>query len=225
MVAKKSTKANLENKKSLFVLIGFVIVLSLVYIALEWSQSDVKRYVEVDFDKAFSDDIDIQQTAEKRLPPPPPPPPVKVIEEIKIVENTEETKRVDFTSETNQKDPVGYIGKPVPMDNPEEVNDVPFVYVEKMPEFPGNVFKFLSENVHYPQSAIDGEIQGKVYCEFVVNRDGSIVDVVIVRSVHPSLDKEAMRVIQSMPKWSPGMQRGKAVRVKYTLPVSFKLMM
>jgi protein TonB len=225
MVAKKSPKANLENKKSLFVLIGFVIVLSLVYIALEWSQSDVKHYAQIDFDKNFTEDIDIPQTAEKLLPPPPPPPPVEIIEEIKIVDNTANTKGLDFTSETNQKDLVGYIGKPVPMDNPEEVTDVPFVYVEKMPEFPGNVFKFLSENIHYPQSAIEGDIQGKVYCEFVVNRDGSIVDVVIVRSVHPSLDKEAMRVIQSMPKWSPGMQRGKAVRVKYTLPVSFKLMM
>lgn len=225
MVAKKSSKANLENKKSLFVLIGFVIVLSLVYITLEWSQSEVKHFVEVDFDKDFTEDIDIQQTAEKKLPPPPPPPPVKVIEEIVIVDNTKDTKRLDFTSETDTKDPIDYIGKPVPMDEPEVVTDVPFVYVEKMPEFPGNVFKYLSENVHYPQSAIEGEIQGKVYCEFVVNRDGSIVDVVIIRSVHPSLDKEAVRVIKSMPKWSPGMQRGKAVRVKYTLPVSFKLMM
>ncbi|NDP21638.1 MAG: energy transducer TonB [Paludibacter sp.] len=225
MVAKKSNNANLENKKSLFVLIGFVIVLSLLYIALEWSQSDVKKYVGIDFDKKFIEDLDIPQTAEKRLPPPPPPPPVKVIEEIKIVDNTTETKRVDFTSESGNKDIIGYIGNPVPINKTEEVNEVPFVYVEKMPEFPGNVFKFLSENIHYPQNAIDGDIQGKVYCEFVVNRDGSIVDIVVVRSVHPSLDKEAMRVIKLMPKWSPGLQRGKPVRVKYTLPVSFKLMM
>jgi protein TonB len=94
-----------------------------------------------------------------------------------------------------------------------------------MPSFYGNVFKYLSENVNYPSIAVDMNIQGKVLCQFVVNKDGSIVDIEVVRSVHPSLDNEAVRVIKSMPKWSPGKQRGKAVRVKFTLPVNFKLVM
>ena len=96
-----------------------------------------------------------------------------------------------------------------------------------MPEFPGGqqaLFKFLSENVKYPVIAQENGIQGRVICQFVVNRDGSIVDVEVVRSAgDASLDKEAVRVIKSMPKWKPGKQRGKAVRVKYTLPVNFKL--
>jgi protein TonB len=101
-----------------------------------------------------------------------------------------------------------------------------FQVVEKMPSFPGGdaaLFKFLNENVKYPVIAQENGVQGRVICQFVVNRDGSIVDVEVVRSVDASLDKEAIRVIKSMPKWSPGQQRGKPVRVKYTLPVNFKL--
>ena len=81
----------------------------------------------------------------------------------------------------------------------------------------------VGENVKYPVIAQENGVQGRVICQFVVNRDGSIVDVEVVRSVDASLDKEAIRVIKSMPKWSPGQQRGKPVRVKYTLPVNFKL--
>ena len=86
------------------------------------------------------------------------------------------------------------------------------------------MFKFLSENVHYPAIAAENGIQGKVQCQFVVNKDGSIEDIQVVRSAgDPSLDKEAIRVIKSMPNWNPGKQRGKPVRVKYTIPVNFKL--
>ena len=99
--------------------------------------------------------------------------------------------------------------------------------VESMPEFPGGqqqLFKYISENVKYPVIAQENGIQGRVVCQFVVNKDGSIVDVVVVRtSGDASLDKEAIRVIKSMPKWTPGKQRGKPVRVKYTVPVNFRL--
>ena len=109
----------------------------------------------------------------------------------------------------------------------EEVEDqTVFQVVEKMPEFPGGMaacLKFLSNNIKYPTiSQVEG-VQGKVIVQFVVNKDGSIVDPVVVRSVDPYLDKEALRVISMMPKWSPGMQRGKPVRVKYTVPVTFRL--
>ena len=83
--------------------------------------------------------------------------------------------------------------------------------------------KYLSQNIKYPVMAQENGIQGRVIVQFVVNSDGSIVDPVVVRSVDPSLDREALRVIQSMPKWKPGQQRGKAVRVRYTVPVTFKL--
>jgi protein TonB len=108
----------------------------------------------------------------------------------------------------------------------EEEEQVIFVVVETMPEFPGGqaaLFKYLSENVKYPVIAQENGIQGRVICQFVVNKDGSIVDPKVVRSLHPKCDEEAMRVIKAMPKWKPGKQRGKPVRVKYTVPVQFKL--
>ena len=93
-----------------------------------------------------------------------------------------------------------------------------------MPEFKGNVNEYLSKVINYPTIAVETGTQGKVYCEFVVNTDGSITDVKVVRGVDRSLDNEAMRVIKSMPKWKPGRMNGKTVRVRYTLPVVFKLM-
>ncbi len=223
MVAKKSEKANLENKKSYFILLGFVLVLSLVYITLEWSQS-VKLFTGIDYESEFIEEIEIPNTIENEPPPPVAPPLPMVFEKIDIVPDNAKTKEIIFTSEET-KNPVSFIGNPVPISEPEVEPEVPFVNAEVMPSFPGNVFKFLSENVNYPIIAIETGIQGKVICQFTVNKDGSIVDIDVVRGVHPSLDKEAVRVIKSMPKWSPGKQRGKAVRVKYTLPVHFKLVM
>ena len=101
-----------------------------------------------------------------------------------------------------------------------------FQVVEEMPEFPGGMaecLKFIGKNIKYPTIAQENGVQGRVIIQFVVNQDGSIVDPVVVRSVDPYLDKEALRVIKTMPKWKPGKQRGKAVRVKYTVPVTFKL--
>jgi len=106
-------------------------------------------------------------------------------------------------------------------------DDVVYMVVEKMPEFPGGpsaLYQYLKENVVYPAVAAANNIQGRVLCQFIVEKDGSITDVVVVRSGgDASLDNEAMRVIQSMPKWNPGMQRGKVKRVKYTVPISFRL--
>ena len=101
-----------------------------------------------------------------------------------------------------------------------------FEVVEEAPSFPGGMsalMQFLSKNIKYPTIAQENGVQGRVICQFVVNRDGSIVDVKVIRGVDAYLDKEAVRVIQSMPKWTPGKQRGKAVRVRYTLPVMFRL--
>ena len=109
----------------------------------------------------------------------------------------------------------------------EEENEPVFVVVEQMPEFPGGpqaLFQYLKENVKYPVIAYENGIQGRVIAKFIVNKDGSISDVEVVKSGgDPSLDKEAVRVIKSMPKWKPGMQRGKPVRVQYTVPVNFTL--
>ena len=223
MVAKKSSGASLEKKKSVFLLMGFVVGLSLLFITLEWSK-DAKRYIVVNNPSYIDEGVEIIQTIQKeKLPPPPPPPPIKAIESIEIVDNTTVTKPVDFTSDIDQNEPIQIV-KVVPPKPEDDGEDIEFKVVEEMPKFPGNIFKFLSENIHYPSIAIENNIQGQVVCQFLVNKDGSIEDISVVRGVDRSLDKEAIRVIQSMPKWTPGKQRGKAVKVRYTLPISFKLM-
>ena len=225
MELKKSQEASLENKKLTYLLLGFVFVLSACYVALEWTEKTVKVYEEPNEELFFEEELDIQQTSQE-TPPPPPPAPVQEIEVLNVVENEVETERIEINTEENNE--VVEIKAPVEqVVEEEEKEDEIFMVVETMPEFPGGqaeLFKYLSENVKYPVIAQENGIQGRVICQFVVNKDGSIVDVEVVRSGgDASLDKEAVRVIKSMPKWKPGKQRGKPVRVKYTVPVNFKL--
>lgn len=113
-----------------------------------------------------------------------------------------------------------------PAEEKPEVENKVFEVVEQMPSFPGGpsaLMKYLSENIKYPVVAQENGVQGRVVVSFVVERDGSITDVKVARSVDPSLDREAMRVVRSMPHWIPGKQNGSAVRVKYNVPVSFRL--
>lgn len=225
MDVKKSPKASLEDKKMLFVMMGLVMVLSLLYIGFEWTDREVTVYAATDTSLLAEEEIEVVQTAQE-LPPPPPPPAPEIVEILNVVEDNVEVASVDINTE-DSKDKVVVVSAPVTSAPIEEEEDqVIFQVVEKMPSFPGGdaaLFKFLGENVKYPVIAQENGVQGRVICQFVVNRDGSIVDVEVVRSVDASLDKEAIRVIKSMPKWSPGQQRGKPVRVKYTLPVNFKL--
>ena len=225
MQLKKSQKASLEDKKLTYVLLGFVFVLSLCYVALEWTEKEVTKYEVADMDFQFEEEIEIQQTSQETTPPPPPPP-VQEVEVLNVVEDDVETETIEINTE-DDKDVEVIIQAPVEVKEDEEDEEVVFVVVETMPEFPGGqqaLFKYLSENVKYPVIAQENGIQGRVICQFVVNKDGKIVDVEVVRSGgDPSLDKEAIRVIKSMPPWKPGKQRGKAVRVKYTVPVNFRL--
>ena len=225
MQLKKSQKASLEDKKVVYVLMGFVFVLSLCYVALEWTEKEVTKYEVADMEFTFEEEVEIQQTTQETTPPPPPPP-VQEVEVLNVVEDDVETESIEINTEDN-KDVEVVIAAPVEAPVEEEEEEVVFVVVETMPEFPGGqqaLFKYLSENVKYPVIAQENGIQGRVICQFVVNKDGSIVDVEVVRSGgDASLDKEAVRVIKSMPKWKPGKQRGKAVRVKYTVPVNFRL--
>ncbi len=224
MDVKKSSKASLEDKKSIFTLMGFIVVLSLIYIALEWTKQEVTIYENVALDVILEDEIEIIQTAEV-LPPPPPPDVPEVIEVLNVVEDDVETAEIIIDTE-DDKDKQVVIQAPIKGPVIEEDTDVVFMVVESMPSFPGGdaaLFKYLSDNIKYPVIAQESGIQGRVICQFVVNRDGSIVDIEVVRSVDRSLDAEAIRVISGMPKWSPGKQRGKTVRVKYTLPVNFRL--
>ena len=138
--------------------------------------------------------------------------------------NIEETAIASTEFSESEAIEVKHVEVDLEEEEPEE--ETIFQVVEVMPEFPGGMaacLKYLSQNIKYPVMAQENGIQGRVIVQFVVNSDGSIVDPVVVRSVDPSLDREALRVIQSMPKWKPGQQRGKAVRVRYTVPVTFKL--
>ena len=225
MQLKKSPKASWEDKKLTYVLMGLVLVLSICYVAFEWTEKEVTKYEVSDTDFFFEEEMDIQQTSQE-TPPPPPPPAVQEVEVLNVVEDDVETETIEINTE-DDKDVEVVIAPPVEAPVEEEEEEVIFMVVESMPEFPGGqqaLFKYLAENVKYPVIAQENGIQGRVICQFVVNKDGSIVDVVAVRSSgEASLDKEAIRVIKSMPKWKPGKQRGKPVRVKYTVPVNFRL--
>ena len=225
MQLKKSPKASLEDKKLVYVLMGLVLVLSICYVAFEWTEKEVTKYVVTE-DVAWQDEeLDIQQTTQETPPPPPPPAPQEV-EVLNVVEDDVEVEEIEINTE-DDKDVEVVIAPPVEAPVEEEEEEVIFMVVESMPEFPGGpqtMMRYIGENIKYPVIAQENGIQGRVICQFVVNKDGSIVDVVVVRSSgDASLDKEAVRVINSMPKWKPGKQRGKPVRVKYTIPVNFRL--
>ena len=226
MEVKKSPKADLEGKRGTWLLVGYVIVLALMFVAFEWTQRDVKVATDSGIvDLVFEEEI-IPITQQEEIKAPPPPEAPSVAEVLNIVEDNADVQEtaIATTEETGKAVEVKYVPVEVEEEEPEE--ETIFQVVEVMPEFPGGMaecLKFLGKNIKYPTIAQENGVQGRVIVQFVVNRDGSIVDPVVVRSVNPYLDKEALRVIKSMPKWKPGQQRGKAVRVKYTVPVTFKL--
>ena len=225
MQLKKNPQASLEDKKLTYVLIGLAFVLSICYVALEWTEHEVTKYEVADTEFLFEDEIDIQQTTQE-TPPPPPPPAVQEVEVLNVVEDDVETETIEINTE-DDKDVEVVIAPPVEAPVEEEEEEVIFVVVESMPEFPGGaqaMMRYIAENIKYPVIAQENGIQGRVICQFVVEKDGKVSDIQVVRSSgESSLDKEAQRVIGSMPKWKPGKQRGKPVRVKYTLPVNFRL--
>jgi protein TonB len=225
MQLKKNPQASLEDKKLTYVLIGLVLVLSICYVAFEWTEKEVTKYEVVDTDFLIEEEFDIQQTSQETPPPPPPPAPVEV-EVLNVVEDDVEVEEIQINTE-DDKDVEVVIAPPVEPKEEDEEEEVIFVVVESMPEFPGGqqaMMKYIGENIKYPVIAQENGIQGRVICQFVIEKDGKVTDIQVVRSSgEPSLDKEAVRVINSMPKWKPGKQRGKPVRVKYTIPVNFRL--
>ena len=134
---------------------------------------------------------------------------------------------IDYDQGSDEAEHVLKVNEKVVDEVPPAVEETKvFDVVEQMPSFPGGpsaLMQFLSSNIKYPVVAEENGVQGRVVCTFVVEKDGSITDVRVIKSVDPSLDKEAMRVVKSMPKWIPGKQNGSAVRVKYTVPVTFRL--
>lgn len=224
---KKTPKANLERHRGTYILMGMVLGVSILFFAFEWSTETRKLDENVIVQDVLAEE-EIEITRRDPTPPPPPPPPEPAApEEIVVVEEKVDTRmEIKTEDDQTQRQTEVYIPPPPPKPKQEEVTEEIFVVVEEQPEFPGGnaaMMKFLSDNIRYPVIAQENGIQGRVICNFVVERDGSITDVQVVRGVDPSLDREAIRVIQQMPRWKPGKQRGSAVRVRFTLPVVFRL--
>ena len=227
MEIKKSEKANLENKKFTWVLIGLIVVLAAHFVAFEWTQYEQEFTGEiVDAGDIVLEEEIIPITMPEKKTVPPPPQAVTQAEVLNIVDDEAEIEETTIVSADDQaefveiKDDV-----PIVVEEPEEEEQI-FQVVEERPQFPGGdaeLMKYLQKNIKYPSICQEQGIQGRVIVQFVVNTDGSIVDAQVIKPVNPYLDKEALRVISTMPKWIPGKQRGKAVRVRFTVPVTFRL--
>ncbi len=230
MEVKKSPKADLEKGKGLSLLMGLVVGLAVMFVGFEWSTRDVMVVQESEQVQDIIAEEEVEITRPENTPPPPPPPAAPVVTEVlNVVEDDVEIEQQEIlTSEdTQEAAQTAVYTPPAAVEEEEEEASQPiFTVVEQMPEFPGGMtelLKYLAKAIRYPVIAQENGVQGRVVCSFVVNRDGSIVDAEVLRGVDPSLDQEALRVISTMPKWKPGMQRGKPVRVKYTVPVTFRL--
>ncbi|MDR2917770.1 MAG: TonB family protein [Tannerella sp.] len=229
MEIKKTPKADLEKGKGLSLLMGLVLAVALLFVGFEWSSSEfVAATDEGVSDVIAEEEMDI--TVQEETPPPPPPPPPAQLdpEVLNVVEDDANIDQVDIMStedNASERQESVYVPPAVETEEEEASNEI-FMVVEKMPEFPGGqgeLMSFIAKSIKYPVVAQENGIQGRVTCAFVVNKDGTIVDAEVVRGIDASLDKEALRVINSMPKWKPGEQRGKPVRVKYTVPINFRL--
>lgn len=224
---KKSPKANLESQKVTSIMMGIVVGIAVIFFAFEWSSQSKELDESIIVHDILAEE-EIEITSRDPAPPPPPPPPAPETPEIlvEVDEKVEERIEIKTEDDASTRQMEAYVPPPPPKQKVEEVTEEIFVVVEENPEFPGGnsaMMKFLSDNIKYPVIAQENGISGRVITTFVVERDGSITDVQVVRGVDPSLDREAIRVIQTMPKWKPGKQRGSTVRVRFTLPVVFRL--
>lgn len=227
MELKKSPKADLESKRNIFIQIGLVISLGVTLLAFEWTARVEQASSLGSVAQQTVEDEIIPITRQEEVKPPPPPPPPKVIEVLTIVDDDTEIEEELDIEDTEADDKTVIDVAPVIQQEAEaEEESEVFFIVENMPEFPGGELalrKFIANAIKYPVIAQENGIQGKVYVNFVVDKDGSVTQARIARGVDQSLDKEALRVVNSLPKWKPGMQRGKPVRVSYTVPISFVL--
>jgi protein TonB len=228
MEIKKSERANLENKKLLFIELGLVISLLITFVAFEWSSAEQQVAVLEDTTQVVEEEEIIPITQETP-PPPPAAPKIPILsDQIDIVDDEIVVEDEFVSLEDNDE-----IGVEI-MDYVEEVQEevveeeaIPFQLVEEKPSFQGgdaNAFsKWVATKLVYPEIAKENGVQGRVTLQFTVEKDGSVTNVRVLRGLDPSLDKEAVRVVSSSPKWKPGKQRDRAVKVTYTFPVIFQL--
>ena len=231
MEVKKTSHSNLENKRFIFREIGFIVALSMVFFAFEtkFYQEEAK---EITFPIETSDIEEVLPVfVPQRASQPLPKISVKPLDFIEIVENEMDFENEMDVVDDNENTKGSLTGKATDWQseygNTDETGegdgDIPFITVEKMPRFNGDLNTWLRKNLRYPARCAEMGIGGKVFIEFVVEKDGSISSINVVRSADPDLSQEAIRVVKAMPKWIPGMQRDKAVRVRFTIPITFQL--
>ena len=230
MEIKKSAKASLENKKLLLTEVGLVVALAVVYGAFNWSSRDAQVAVLEDTTQVLVEDEMI--AIQNELPPPPPEAPnIPVLsDQIDIVDDDiklDDDMFINLEDDANLAVDIQDYREAVVEEEEVEEEAIPFQLVEQKPSFNGgdaNEFsKWVNSKLVYPEIAKENGVQGRVTLMFTVEADGRVTNVRVVRGVDESLDKEAVRVVSSSPKWKPGRQRDRAVKVTYTFPVIFQL--
>ena len=225
MEEKKSPKANLENKKLMFMQIGLIISLLIAWLAFEHKSYDKRQIDESLLNREVVLDEEMVEITKQEEQKPQPVETPQQTTQLEIVEDDVETEDLNINAEVEQNEIIEEYVAPEVVE--EEVSETEiFQIVEEMPSFPGGegkLMEYVAKNIKYPQIARETGIQGRVFVGFVVEPDGSISNVKLLRGIGGGCDEEAMRVVKSMPKWKPGKQRGKAVRVSYQIPVFFKL--
>ena len=224
MEIKKTPKADLQNKKGLLLEIGLVISLGLMIVAFLYTPKEY-RIVQQDMEYGVVEDVMTDITRQqKEKPQPPKKIEIKAVTTVlKIVAN--DTKVTTDMSFLEFEEDI--IIEPVAVEEEEIEDDQPFLRVEAMPTFQGgdlNTFRnWVQKNVKFPQIALENGIQGRVVLSFVIERNGKLTNIQVLQTPDRSLSEEASRVLAKSPVWAPGKQRNKAVRVKYTLPVEFRV--
>ena len=225
MEEKKSPKANLENKKLMFMQIGMIISLLIAWLAFEHKSYDKREIDSSLFNREVALDEEMVEITKQEEQKPQPVEAPQQTTQLEIVDDDVETEDLNINAEVEQNEVIEEYVAPEVVE--EEVSETEiFQIVEEMPSFPGGegkLMEYVAKNIKYPQIARETGIQGRVFVGFVVEPDGSISNVKLLRGIGGGCDEEAMRVIKSLPKWKPGKQRGKPVRVSYQIPVFFKL--
>jgi len=233
MELKKNPKSDVGRNSSLYFVIGLALVMAITYTALEWKTYDDSG--EYDISMNIDDELDEEVPMTEQIKTPPPPPPPAAPEIIEVVEDEEEVEETVIEStETSQEEEVAEVDD-IATEEVFEDLDVPFAVIEDVPIFPGcesesnkracfqkMMQKHISKNFRYPEIAQDMGVQGRVSVMFTIQKDGSIGNV-RMRGPDKNLEKEAARIIGKLPKMTPGKQRGRAVRVPFSIPITFKL--
>ena len=229
MEVKKNPQCDLNCYRNLLIELGLVLALGVCLLAFEVKTKVEKTTLGNQIAVAEVETEIIPITRQEEARPPEPPPPPRVVEILNIVaddvEIEDELEIEDTEANKETFIDVSPVVKYQQTEKEAEETQV-FYIVEEMPEFPGGELalrKFISNAIKYPVVAQENGVQGKVYVSFVVGKDGLVTDAKVVRGVDPALDKEAIRVVNSLPAWKPGKQRGKPVRVGFSVPISFVL--